>query len=267
MQLHQTQSLVLKTTSYRDKDLVVHFLTKEFGKKTGIFYGARSQRSAYRSMSEPFSLLGIEFSEKENADMITIRSADLLESHVDLRKNYHHFLLASYFTELVHISLIPDPESEAYFELLENALNHLPSKKDITAHKIEFELKLLHLLGVYPQLEHCVICSKPVFQEVPIKTQLKPKKNRLYQIDITHGGVRCETCFSSNSQSILINPGSLMFLNRWSQTLRNFNSLEIRPTRQNLAEINPLIQESFKLHLPRQPKASSLLEKALDGVG
>ena len=110
MQLHQTHSLVLKTTSYRDKDLVVHFLTKEFGKKTGIFYGARSQRSAYRSMSEPFSLLGIEFSEKENADMITIRSADLLESHVDLRKNYHHFLLASYFTELVHISLIPDPE-------------------------------------------------------------------------------------------------------------------------------------------------------------
>ncbi|MCH2300940.1 MAG: recombination protein O N-terminal domain-containing protein, partial [SAR324 cluster bacterium] len=92
MQLHQTQSLVLKTTSYRDKDLVVHFLTKEFGKKTGIFYGARSQRSAYRSMSEPFSLLGIEFSEKENADMITIRSADLLKSHVDLRKNYHHFL-------------------------------------------------------------------------------------------------------------------------------------------------------------------------------
>ncbi|MEC7087646.1 MAG: hypothetical protein VXW83_09550, partial [SAR324 cluster bacterium] len=61
--------------------------------------------------------------------------------------------------------------------------------------------------------------------------------------------------------------GSLMFLNRWSQALRNFNSLEIRPTRQNLAEINPLIQESFKLHLPRQPKASSLLEKALDGVG
>ncbi len=45
------------------------------------------------------------------------------------------------------------------------------------------------------------------------------------------------------------------------------SSLEIRPTRQNLAEINPLIQESFKLHLPRQPKASSLLEKALDGVG
>ena len=34
--LHQTQSLVLKTTSYRDKDLVVHFLTKEFG-KTEIF--------------------------------------------------------------------------------------------------------------------------------------------------------------------------------------------------------------------------------------
>ena len=58
-----------------------------------------------------------------------------------------------------------------------------------------------------------------------------------------------------------------MFLNRWSQTLKNFKSLEIRPTRQNLAEIKPLIQESFKLHLPRQPKASSLLEKALDGVG
>ncbi|MCH2295023.1 MAG: DNA repair protein RecO C-terminal domain-containing protein, partial [SAR324 cluster bacterium] len=143
----------------------------------------------------------------------------------------------------------------------------LPSKKDIIAHKIEFELKLLHLLGVYPQLEHCVICSKPVLQHPPEKTELNLKKNHLYQIDVSHGGVRCEKCFSSNSQSILINPGSLMFLNRWSQTLRNFKSLEIRPTRQNLTEIKPLIQESFKLHLPRQPKASSLLEKALDDVG
>merc|ERR1711991_862378 len=48
-------------------------------------------------MSEPFSLLGIEFSEKENADMITIRSADLLESHVNLRKNYHHFFTCQLF--------------------------------------------------------------------------------------------------------------------------------------------------------------------------
>merc|ERR1711991_964711 len=180
-------------------------------------------------MSEPFNLLGIEFSEKENADMITIRSADLLESHIDLRKNYHHFLLASYFTELVHISLIPDPESEAYFELLENALNHLPSKKDITAHKIEFELKLLHLLGVYPQLEHCVVCSKPVLQHPPEKTELNPKKNQLYQIDVSHGGVRCEQCFSSISQSLESNVEKFQLLGNQANSTKSGRNQTTHP--------------------------------------
>ena len=45
MQLHQTQSLVLKTTSYRDKDLVVHFLTKEFGKKLEFLRRSQSTLS------------------------------------------------------------------------------------------------------------------------------------------------------------------------------------------------------------------------------
>ena len=56
-----------------------------------------------------------------------------------------------------------------------------------------------------------------------------------------------------------------MFLNRWSQTLRNFNSLEIRPTRQNLAEINPLIQESFKLHLLDSQRQAACWKKLLMG--
>ena len=84
MELFQTQALILKTTVYRDKDIIVHFLTDKYGKKNGIIYGARSLRSAFQGMSEPFSQLGIQFAEKEHAEMITVRSADIQESHVHL---------------------------------------------------------------------------------------------------------------------------------------------------------------------------------------
>ena len=122
-----------------------------------------------------------------------------------LSKNYHHFLLASYFTELVHIS---DSRSQwVYLSFLKMPWIIFPQR--ISLHTSWLNLNWNFIFGVYPQLEHCVICSKPVF-EAPVKTEFNPK-NRLYQIDVLR--VRCETCFTSNSQSILINR-SLVF-NRW----------------------------------------------------
>ena len=259
MVLLQTQALVLKTTAYRDKDIIVHLLTEEFGKKTGIFYGARSPRSNYNGMSEPFSQLGIEFSEKENADMITVRNADIQKNHVHLRTNYDYFLLASYFTELIHIAIIPDPEGKDYFLLLKNALVSLASKQSNSTKKLDFELRLLHLLGVFPQLRVCIICNKPILQ-IQQEGSFLEKKNH-YSMDVTQGGIRCQNCFSRDSKSILLNPGSLMFLNRWYQIQSHSKDLIVLPTRQNLIEINPLIQAFFKMHLPRLPKAYALLEK------
>ena len=262
MELFQTQALILKTTVYRDKDIIVHFLTDKYGKKNGIIYGARSLRSTFRGMSEPFNQLGIEFAEKEHAEMITVQSADIQESHVHLRKNYHFFLLASYFTELMHIAIIPDPESEAYFFLLKNALQKLPSKQGIKVNKLEFELKLLHLLGVFPQLENCVICTKPITKHKGAETVLN--KNLQYLIDVVQGGIRCQECYGRDSNLIPLNPGSLMFLNRWHETLRHSKDPSVVPTRQNLIEVNPIIQASFKLHLPRMSKAHAMLEKGLE---
>ncbi|MEE1574894.1 MAG: DNA repair protein RecO C-terminal domain-containing protein, partial [Deltaproteobacteria bacterium] len=146
--------------------------------------------------------------------------------------------------------------------LLKNALQNLPSKQGITVKKLEFELKLLHLLGVFPQLESCVICTKPITQHKGKKPVLN--QNLQYLMDVVQGGIRCQECFGRDSKLIPLNPGSLMFLNRWHETLRHSKDPSIVPTRQNIIEINPIIQASFKLHFPRLPKAHALLEKGLE---
>ena len=81
MEHRKTEALVLKSTPYLEKDFITVFLTKDFGKKTGRLHGARSIRSSYLGLAEPFVRLSLGYMEKESSGMVSIRSADLLDGH------------------------------------------------------------------------------------------------------------------------------------------------------------------------------------------
>ena len=265
MEHRKTEALVLKSTPYLEKDFITVFLTKDFGKKTGRLHGARSIRSPYRGLAEPFVRLSLGYMEKESSGMVSIRSADLLEGHRKLRKQYNAFLYASYFSELLLECVIPENESLSFFALLNEALIKLNAGEGINLEQehaatcLEFELNLLHLLGVYPQLERCVECSRQIWDGESGRPVLKRKGAHLF--DVMQGGLCCHECCRGQAEVIQLQPGSLFFLIQRNSSKMESSSADILPTRANLVELEVLTCACLRQHIRRFPKSHKLLRK------
>ena len=102
---------------FKEKDIILTFLTRDAGKKAGVLHGGKSMRSGNSAMSELFVLNHFEFVQKMNQDLVRIRKCELLDSFKLIRKNYSNFLFANYFSELLLKCEIPEIESIDYFEL------------------------------------------------------------------------------------------------------------------------------------------------------
>ena len=258
MKIIETAGIVLKTMDFKERDSILTFLTHDAGKKAGILHGGKSVRSGNAAKVELFVINHFEYSEKPSAEMVRIRKCELLESFPALRKNYAKFLHASYFSELLLQCEIPVVESQEYFDLLKDTLAQLSTAKTGIEIKFNFELQLLNLLGIQPNLETCVQCEGELWQKQSGRN-LSPKFKVPYQLDAGLGGIRCPKCCSSNSSAVYLHPGSLAFFRERHTSLHA--SSAIRPTHNNLKELDQAIFVYFRHYFGRNLKSHALLKE------
>src|SRR5688500_7655636 len=80
MSLRQTEAIVIKSYSLSEADRIVVFFTREFGLVRGVAKGAKRLQSKFGSMLEPFSTVSLEYFQKEERELVSIQSVDLLQS-------------------------------------------------------------------------------------------------------------------------------------------------------------------------------------------
>jgi len=258
MKIIETAGIVLKTMDFKERDSILTFLTHDAGKKAGILHGGKSVRSGNAAKAELFVINHFEYSEKPSAEMVRIRKCELLESFPPLRKNYAKILHANYFSELMLQCEIPAVESQEYFDLLMDTLAQLSTAKTGIEIKFNFELQLLNLLGIQPNLETCVQCEGELWQKQSGRN-LSPKFKVPYQLDAGLGGIRCPKCCSSNSSAVYLHPGSLAFFRERHTSLHA--SSAIRPTHNNLKELDQAIFVYFRHYFGRDLKSHALLKE------
>ncbi|MEC8939798.1 MAG: DNA repair protein RecO [SAR324 cluster bacterium] len=258
MKIIETDGIVLKTMDFKEKDSILTFLTCDAGKKAGVLHGGKSVRSGNAAKAELFVINHFEYSEKPSADLVRIRKCELLQSFPPLRKNYSKILHANYFSELLLQCEIPAFESHEYFDLLKQTFVQLSTAKTGTEIKFNFELQLLNLLGIQPNLETCVQCGGELWQKQSGRN-LSPKFTVPYQLDAGHGGIRCPKCCISNSSAVYLHPGSLAFFRERHTSLDA--SSAIRPTHNNLKELDQAIFVYFRHYFGRNLKSHVLLKE------
>jgi len=256
MKIIETDGILLKTMDYKEKDSILTFLSRDAGKKAGVLHGGKSLRSGNAARAELFVINHFEYSEKPSADLVRIRKCELLESFPPLRKNYSKFLHANYFSELLLKCEIPEVESMEYFDLLKGTFSQLSNAKTGIEIKFNFELQLLNLLGIQPNLETCVQCEGELWYK-RFGRNWAPKFTATYQLDAGLGGIRCPNCCISNSSSVYLHPGSLAFFRERYITL--FGDSVIRPTYNNLKELDEAIYVYFRHYFGTQLKSHALL--------
>ena len=260
MKIVETDGIVLKTIDFKEKDSILTFLTRDVGKKAGVLHGGKSMRSGNAAKAELFVLNHFEFSEKMNNDLVRIRKCELLDSYPLIRRNYSNFLHANYFSELLLKCEIPEIDSRDYFEIFKKTISKLSKSNNGIEIKFNFEIKLMKILGIEPNLEACVKCNGDIWYLESKKNPL-PKYSTPYQLDVSMGGLRCPKCCISNSFATYLNPGSIAFF--YSRQKKFQNSSLVKPTLNNLKELDKAFYIYFRYFFGKNIKSHALLKDNL----
>ena len=258
MKIIETEGIVLKSIDFKEKDNILTFLTRDVGKKTGVLHGGKSLRSGNAAKSELFVLNHFEFSEKISNDLVHIRKCELLESYPMLRRTFSKFLHANYFSELLLNCEIPEVESRDYFDLLQKTINELSNSDSDKEIKFNYELRLMNLLGIEPNLETCIQCNSGIWNLI-LERRVLPKYSDSYQLDASVGGIRCPKCLKEDNTFVAnLNPGSVSFFYSRQREISNY--FLTRPTLFNLKELDHAFLIYFRYFFGKIIKSHSFLK-------
>ena len=120
-----SESFVLRTYPFREADLVVSFFSRDLGKLRGIARRARRPKSAFGSGLERLSRVRMAYFQKENAELVSLSSCELIESQFALQSDYAVSMALDYITEVTEQLMPLHEPNERYFRLLASVLAYL----------------------------------------------------------------------------------------------------------------------------------------------
>lgn len=120
-----SESFVLRTYPFREADLVVSFFSRDLGKLRGIARRARRPKSAFGSGLERLSRVRMAYFQRENAELVSLSSCELIESQFALQSDYAVSMALDYITEVTEQLMPLHEPNERYFRLLASVLAYL----------------------------------------------------------------------------------------------------------------------------------------------
>lgn len=125
MPARSSEAYVLRTYPYKEGDLIVSFFTRDQGKLRGAAKRARRLKSPYGSALERLSRVRLAYYQRENAELVRIDGAELIESQFALSASYEAGVALDYIAEVSEQLLPPAEPNERFYRLLNAVLADL----------------------------------------------------------------------------------------------------------------------------------------------
>ena len=147
-----SESFILQTYPFREADLIVSFFTRDQGKLRGVARRARRPKSSFGSALERLSQANVSSYQKENRELVSLNSCELVHSQFTLASNYEASVGLDYLAEVTEQLLPPNETNERHFRLLIAALDFLRAGGSVFAAVTYFALWAVRLAGFLPDL-------------------------------------------------------------------------------------------------------------------
>ncbi|MEW6107558.1 MAG: DNA repair protein RecO [Nitrospirota bacterium] len=237
--LHRTEGIVLKTTPYGEADLIVTYLTKDYGILKTFAKSPRKIKSRFGSSLEPFTHSKISFWGREDAALPRLTQSDIINSFHLPRNTVKCYLKISELIELI-LNFVPEREvNKRAFFLLMDILLSFEEDCETEMLMLYYRVRLLELAGYLPKLDSCGRCGK--------------KGDAFF---VSHGTVLCENCSRGYETSFRISAGIINLyshLLNWSRS----NIKRIKPTKELISEFSGLIDEHVRYIIERNLKTKA----------
>jgi DNA repair protein RecO (recombination protein O) len=275
--LRRTEGVVLRTIPFGEADLIVTYLTPDFGLLKVFAKSPRKIKSRFGSSLEPLTQSRISFWGKEDASLPRLTQADIIHPFHVIRDNMNCFLKVSEIMELA-LCFIPerDANKKVYILFLHtlqtienNSVNAIDNPRIPPLVKggkggfekmgragfsgedfilIHYKIKFLKLVGYAPKLDACGRCGK-----------------RGHCFYISHGSILCESCAKGIDLPIRLSPAVLKLytdLLTWDTVMIN----RIKPSEKLLSELSDVIDMHIKYILAKPLKAESFMQSLHSGI-
>ncbi len=165
MGLQTAEALILDVRDLHDRDRIVTFLTREYGKKKGVAKGARVKHSRFGGQLQPLAKVQVTWFEREGRDLVRISSVELVTTAHLLQADLEGILLGSYLADHL-LELAQEGEaSDHLYRLLDSTLQALAEGVDRDLATRYFEIWALRIAGVFPAPHVCPSCGRPFSPE------------------------------------------------------------------------------------------------------
>lgn len=170
MPLHHSEAYVLRTYTLKEADKICVLLTRESGKVRGVAQGARRLKSRFGSSLEPFSEVLVSYFQRENRELVTISSCEIIRSQFPADLSGEYLGVLHYLAELI-IEFVPDHEpNPRVYRLASAAMEVL--REGNPAHFGPLarycEIWMLRLAGFLPDVTRCANCTVGVVPEMSV---------------------------------------------------------------------------------------------------
>ena len=152
MPARSSESFILQTYPFRESDLIVSFFTRDQGKLRGVAHRARRPKNSFGSGLERLSHATMSYYQKENRELVSLNSCELVHSQFALASNYEASVALDYLAEVTEQLLPPNETNERHFRLLLAVLDYLRSNGNIWPAVTYFALWSVRLAGLLPDL-------------------------------------------------------------------------------------------------------------------
>lgn len=145
---------MLRTFPLKEADLIVSFFTRDQGKLRGVANRARKPKGGFGSSLERLSQVQIQFTARENRDLVRIEHCDLQHSQFELSRVYSTGLALDVMAEISEQMLPMAEVNEKYFRLMGLVLEFLRIRGEggLWQALTYFEVWAVRLSGLLPDL-------------------------------------------------------------------------------------------------------------------
>ncbi len=187
-----SDALVLRHVRQGDTSRVVTLLVRDGGKIAVLAKGSRRPGSRFGAGLDLFCLTRVRYRVRPNRDLLFLDDCELKRNFDDLSRDVMGYAAAGTCAELVDRSVPAGAASAEIFDLLLETFTVLAETAPLpegegpraAALSVVFQLRLMDVLGIAPELTGCVSCGAA---DLAGSCSLSPRR----------GGLLCRRCRAS----------------------------------------------------------------------
>jgi DNA repair protein RecO (recombination protein O) len=246
----RTPAVVLRARPYSESDKIVTFLTRDWGKVTGIAKGAKRSQRRFVNVLDSFTHVQLYFRPSRGDDLAFIFRCDLIRNFRAPSQDLQRYAFASYVTELIDVMIVGREAGEEAYTLLLAGLTTLEEQSVLSPLFLSaFALLLLSCTGYAPNVTECQHCG------MFIRTSEGPSV-----FSPSRGGLLCPRCHDHGGMIIQLSDDTVRVLTT-AKTTSPADFLKIFPSPRTSRETRAVVTSLLSRHITRPLKSQAFLEQ------